>query len=924
MLRTDFIEVVNSGKAWGFVGSGPSIDSGGPTWASLCHGAIAYQRESGRLTSEDARLNKSIERGDFANAFSRLVELTDRETVDDYVRSAVSGLQPGKIARAVANWPLAGLITTNYDSVLETALLGIGTKGWVPVGNVDTEVQKISGGAERVVWHVHGDASNPERSRLILTREDYDSLYLHESNVFEAMRGLLSSHRLVVVGFGFVDPEVSRMIRKVGKAGSPDRQIYAFLGGIEGPDHQDDREELRDYSNVDVIPYGMPRGDHSELRQLVDVYGSLIIGRSLRLNRPERPPPSWDSETTALLTYNELVLRHPHAVPEDVLVRVLRSRIIARLRFEGTLDRQRIVEELAERARQLADSSGGPNPSPGEHSIDVALAGLVEDGLVAKDDMRIWLTDAGSALVGVQQGKAELLREQFVASLQSRVNTLLDSASEVSRVTKVLSEFFEECMCKRGLGVALAWQGASANARRSHMTALLQHLPDHIETLNSIGEVEATIYAVEDILANPSKAEEIYLGMRMQAEFIVQLLAFSPELVATRARQMAETVFLLDSSVLIPLLAEGTAGHPSTRQLTKSLLELGATLATTEDFVQELAGHAIWASKIMATDGPHSTRVIAASLGRSGFRQNLFLAGFLSEIADGSASLDFGNYLDRICGSRHAHSGRTSAFATACEDRGIAVRGFANWEGFKEDLWADREAAREEIERLRRQQGNYRGDLQVRAEAGARVLIQFLRSGELGIVGRRFGQALFVSNSRVVDFGLHQGEWVTMRADSVLQWIGTLSGAPPDQLACLVDGLLWELAQDGFEIVDRERLLRVFAPTVDASVQHLSEQLEEYKKLSAEKYGVNPRHAFAEALDAPLVERALLVQRASSAEEQRDRERIEKLAAQNRAKLSTKEIEELARLRARQAERRRRAEQRSRAARSKPRKRRKK
>jgi hypothetical protein len=438
VLRTDCIEVINSRKAWALVGSGPSIDSGGPSWGSLCRGAVAHQREAGHLTSEDSRLKKAIDRDDFATAFSRLVELTDRDTVDGYVQATLSRLQPAKIARAVANWPLAGLITTNYDSVLESALTGLGAQGWISVGNSDSEVQKITGGAERVVWHIHGDASNLERSRLILTREDYDSLYLHESNVFEAIRGLLSSHRLVVIGFGFTDLDVSRLIRKVGKTGSPDRPIYAFLGGVEGSDHQDDRDELRDYSNVDVIPYAMPHGDHVELRQLVDVYGSLIVGRNLRLNRPDRPAPSWDAETTALLTYNELVLRHPAAVPDDVLVRVLRSRIIARLRFEGALDRQRIVDELAERARQLSESaSGSLNSTGGELAVDVALVGLVEEGLVARTGTGVSLTDTGSNLVSAQHGRAELLREQFVASLRTRADSLLASDSEAGRVTTV-------------------------------------------------------------------------------------------------------------------------------------------------------------------------------------------------------------------------------------------------------------------------------------------------------------------------------------------------------------------------------------------------------------------------------------------------------------------------------------------------------
>jgi hypothetical protein len=35
MLRTDLIDIINRGDAWAFIGSGCSVDAGGPSWADL-------------------------------------------------------------------------------------------------------------------------------------------------------------------------------------------------------------------------------------------------------------------------------------------------------------------------------------------------------------------------------------------------------------------------------------------------------------------------------------------------------------------------------------------------------------------------------------------------------------------------------------------------------------------------------------------------------------------------------------------------------------------------------------------------------------------------------------------------------------------------------------------------------------------------
>ena len=573
-----------------------------------------------------------------------------------------------------------------------------------------------------------------------MTREDYDEQYLRKSEVLDSIAGLLINHRIVVLGFGFGDLEVTRLIRQVGHKTSPDRPIFAFLGGLDGDEHQDERDEFRDYSNIEVIPYRINGESHRELRRLVDIYGSLIVRRSLKLNQPIRRSPSWDAETTALLTYNELVLRHPPNVEGSVLQRLLRSQIVSRLSFNPGLTSKQLTDELGERVRLLATEQQIPsnefNSFDGDAAVAAAISTLLSDDLVQEKDESFALTAKGSQLVATQHSKAQFLRDQFLASLRDRVMSLEDVPESVERITIVLSEYLEECMCSRGLGVALAWKGATPTSRKVHMTALLQHLPSFLEQRTSTDEIEVVILVIQELLAAPSNSEQVYLGMRMQAEFSVQLLAFSPELVETRMRQMEETAFVLDSSVLIPFFAEGCVGHEAAVRLVRDLRSLKSLVASSDDLVQELRDHAGWATRFINREGPRSTEVIAASTGRSGYRQNLFIAGFLTQAANLGGTMNFDSYLDRQFGSRGAHTGRLEVFVEACEEKGVVVKSFSEWDGFEPSHWSDRQDAQLKIEELRKRNESYKGELQVKAEAGARMLVELLRAGTIGVGGQ--------------------------------------------------------------------------------------------------------------------------------------------------------------------------------------------
>ena len=924
MFQTDLVDLVNSGDAWALVGSGASIETGGPTWKDLAAEAAAHLDNLGFTASTDTRYQNAMNRLDFLTAFSRLESIGSKDTIEDFVRNRTRGIHPSGLTRSIVDWPFAGIITTNYDSSLEAGLRESGESGWLSVGNIASELPKVTGAANRIVWHIHGATDLPDRSRLILTQEDYDDFYASGSPVLSTLMGLMMHRRLVVFGFSFADPELNRLVRRIGSFSSPERPVFAFLGDIEGTDGHAYRDELRDLYNVNAISYRIRDGSHEELRSMTEIYGSLTLRRSLKLSQVNRSVPSWDAETTALLTYNELVLRHGANVPTEVLGRILKSRIIARLAYEPALSRAQVIAELEAKANELMGSGFRPASESGKSELtDEAISGLVADDLIRDTDGNLSLTTSGEELVINQRARAELLREQFQTSITDRAYRLIKDYDVAGRISKVISEFFEDCMRLRGVGVALAWQGASANSRQFQATALLQHLPSYVEQLPSIDEIALAFRVVKEILSNPLPGEKTYLGVRTQAEFCVQLLAYSPYLVATRAREISETVFVIDSNVLISFLAKGIYARNAVLQLINDLNELGAFTVTTDALIQEVRDHARWAKTQVDSGGVLGVKVLAAASRRAGYRENLFLEGFVASIANVGAPINFDLYLDDICDSRDGHRLHLNVFAQAFEKSGISVQSLGSWDGFSSEHWAARQEACDEIEIARRERKTFRSLGQVQAEAESRVLVNSIRSGELNLRGRNFKQAYFVSNSRVVDFSGGHDQRVTIKSEALLQWLSTLKGAPADQLTCLVDGVLGDLSEEGFTVVDRTRLIGVFAPTIDASLSNLHEQMEQHQILTSEKYGVSPNLAFSDNLDAPFIERARLMQRAARAESERDRERNAKELAEKRARLTAKEESELAKLRERAGERKKKAVQRSRAAQSRPRKKRK-
>src|SRR5579863_600640 len=921
MLRTDLIDLVNRGGVWAFVGAGASVDSGAPTWAQLAERVSAGLPETKRqeITS-DSRYVAALRSNNLPRCFSRIEQHLGRPGLEAAISNEIRQHRtPGELLRDIAEWPFAGYVTTNYDCLIQRALQVNGhLGGWADAGNSDDEIRKISGGVDHLIWHVHGAVDrDPAGYGMVITEEDYDRLYLEGSRVASQLKSLLTQKRVAFVGFSFDDAELKRLLRVASHYCNPARPAFAFLSGLGGPDGERKRIELLEHFNVDVIPYDLVNTSHARLLRLVRVYGSFVLKRSQKFGQPRRQCPPYHHETTSLLVYNKLAATKSLDIQGDTLGSLLKARVVSLLRFKGPQTFAALANDLAERIRILQ----GIAPSDIDRItafIDRYVRELAAQGLVEGTDP-IRLTERGAELTGNQAAAAQTLHEQFASSLEERARRIRgDDQPSAQRVARAAESFLSSCIEHRALGVAMTFYSPTVEFRKFHIVALLQNLHEFMAQLDNNEEALALVELIQEFLAQPTEAESRYIGVALQAKFSVTLLGYDHDLVQSRLRQLSGTLFLMDASVMIHLLARSSVGHASARSILDRLQQVNARLATTDRLITEVAEHARWARDHIKTRSGLTPEVLIAATGHAGLHQNLFMDGFLREVTEKGKSFDFDGYLDGVCEDPRGHNATDDVFQTAIERLGIPSRNLNQWDGFTTDLYAERDEIAEAIAERREQHKTFRHGRQVQAEAEALIIVEKLREHVFAPDAAQAEDAYFISNTRAIDQVKKASLPVTMRPGSLLQWLNTLTPSDARELSGLVSALLWEMSENGFTIVDKKHIQNTFSPLISASEGELKEELAANRTLMANRYGETAERAFSElrGIEVPMVLHSIYAQRASDLEKELKTLTVARQAALSRVGLDDEERQEYLRLKAKQQDKHRRAKSKRRAAES--------
>ena len=384
MIDTELLDVINSGDAWLFVGSGVSAEAGFPSWSDLVAQTLLEIPEAAcQRISSNKQFQRCLEFPDFPGCFKQIEDLIGQSQMADAIRTVIARhpSKPGDLAKLLADWPVAGCLTTNYDHFLESAVQENGQLGWISIGNQQEEVRQVSGDVRNIAWHLHGSAfMDPNRPGLVASTRDYEHYYLEDSPLQQQLKSFLIHRRMIFVGFGFSDPELMRVLKIVGRCTVPERPIYAFLGWAAEHVNRDELRELKETYNVEVKPYQVSDGSHAGLLDLLELYSSMVAKRSISYGITAPNAPSYDADTTGLLIYNNLVLTSTTDVIGDKLTSLLSARILSLIDSRGSVTLDELCVDVGRLALRPATDDAVDDNAQSQPVVEtVRQLGLIDN-----------------------------------------------------------------------------------------------------------------------------------------------------------------------------------------------------------------------------------------------------------------------------------------------------------------------------------------------------------------------------------------------------------------------------------------------------------------------------------------------------------------------------------------------------------------
>ena len=229
--------------------------------------------------------------------------------------------------KTLVSLPFRGILTTNYDMVLEAALDSIGQSPAYnnslvikrgSTGQVDKFIRGLSDqNISRRIAHLHGRYDFPES--IILTSEDYKETYdfvvtketselklsrklslLNPLNSDQGVEGnsvnlhqmllsaVFTTRRVVFVGFSMKDPYLNKILETVtknlGRQGKPIHYVIMSIASKNSKDSIENAKILQEKYGVVTVFYEKINDSHYRLERLIDEIDESCKGKKKKIS----------------------------------------------------------------------------------------------------------------------------------------------------------------------------------------------------------------------------------------------------------------------------------------------------------------------------------------------------------------------------------------------------------------------------------------------------------------------------------------------------------------------------------------------------------------------------------------------------------------------------------------------------------------
>jgi hypothetical protein len=253
ILPDTLIENLRAGLCVPWCGAGVSLASGMPSWSQLVESIIDTCTSNGLDAAGTAELKSLAQRGnlddvvDFARGF-----LGEGEYRQFLSRLFGGSSHPNEIHTSLMDLPVPAVFTTNYDRLLEQAL--IAKSGVLPnvyTSHDGTMLWRQFATRQFFVLKVHGDIVRPDT--VVLSSRDYSKHIFGNLAFMSFLQRIFVSTSILFIGTALADQYLRRLLEETtfmtqGVA-MPHFAIMVRTGPIE-------KRLLRDRFNIRIIDPG--------------------------------------------------------------------------------------------------------------------------------------------------------------------------------------------------------------------------------------------------------------------------------------------------------------------------------------------------------------------------------------------------------------------------------------------------------------------------------------------------------------------------------------------------------------------------------------------------------------------------------------------------------------------------------------------
>lgn len=815
---TELAKLVNTGRCWVVVGSGASCDLGVPSWPKLAERVLkAVENEA--VSPDLATYKKLLESRKYPILFTLAEsDLGGIERLCAVVESELVPIhQRGEFYKYLSEWPFACYLTTNFENSLKAHLDDTGT-GFTVLNNTPMDFRKINAHSKGLIVRLHGNTQDP--ANIVLTSKQYADFRSSPGREYfrRKLESIFDMHDVVIMGYSLSDPDISFILERACQFASPSHPIYMIAADVG----KGEAQELYETKNVRVISYPNEAGDHQALsRRLLPLMNRFIAPRVRGESPISSDPFTTDEAAASLYVYSRGQLMDP---TYDAIDNALQALVLRTLARSGTA--------ASDGMDSLAAELPLPElPEETRRRLEEAVERLQRQELLAVGPHgEIQLTSRGKEVVEDHEAEAEVLRQQvadqialdfereFPDSIQEEVSTFVGAA---------LSGL-DGALRRRGLTIASCTLGSQPASLHNGID-ILAYLRDASNELESFLHRAFFIEYLSDSIVRPTDVFRKYLARQSQGYFAFHILGMHEGAALLRRQWLDSTVWILDSSVILPLLALHSYEHPFAAGLFERIRTLGLATFTTESLFDEVLVHARWAMSCVDKYGADSTEFMMIALLRGDYKQNLFIDGYI-QAASANPALGFDSYMESIFGSaERAKLGE--ATKALLQEHNVRTERFSEWSGFSAVDWGERPYWTDLIRADREERRTFTRPSQCEAEAEVLILLKGERDGTLGAIRPGVpSRAYFVTHSGVLRRVSSDTDCLVWSPEALYRYLLLFPTSTSWSDDAVFEMIRSDLYLSGIPVIDTASYVKFFNPQITESNLRMQQAREIFAK----------------------------------------------------------------------------------------------